>query len=114
MSSKSNMIESCNWDYGPEALLFNTLQEKLNTHLMYQETMEFDNVYTGVCSWCCEITIDTKNSSLISWQVMFFNREKSTMENFYIPTIKVLERKLLAPSSHGPLYLYKEKIVQYS
>ena len=68
--------------------------------------MEFDNVYTGVCSWCCEIAIGTKNSSLISWQVMFFNREKSTMENFYIPTIKVLERKLLVPSSHGPPPLF--------
>ena len=34
VSSKSNMIESCSWDYGPETLLFNTLQEKLNTDLM--------------------------------------------------------------------------------
>ena len=34
VSSKSDMIESCGWDYGPEALLFNTLWEKLNTHLM--------------------------------------------------------------------------------
>ena len=76
--------------------------------------MEFDNVYTWVCSWCYEIAIGTKNSSLISWQVMFFNCEKSTMENFYIPTINVLERKLLAPSSHGPPYLYKGKRVQYS
>ena len=71
--------------------------------------MEFDNVYTGVCSWCCEIAIGTKNSSLISWQVMFFNREKSTMENFYIPTIKVLERKLLVPSSHGPPLFIQRK-----
>ena len=54
--------------------------------------MEFDIVYTGVCYWCCEIAVGTKNSSLISWQVMFFKREKSTMENFYIPTINVLER----------------------
>ena len=74
--------------------------------------MEFDNVYTGVCSWCCEIAIGTKNSSLISWQVVFSNHEKYTMENFYIPTINVLKRKLLAPSSHwdlGPPYLYKGK-----
>ena len=72
--------------------------------------MEFDNVYTGVCSWCCEIAIGTKNSSLISLQVMFFKCEKSTMENFYVPTINVLEGKLLAPSSHWdpPIYT-KEK-----
>ena len=59
---------------------------------------------------CCEIVVGTKNSSLISWQVMFFKREKSTMENFYGPTINVLERKLLAPSSHWdpPIYT-KEK-----
>ena len=76
--------------------------------------MEFDNVYTEVCSWCCEIATGNKNSSLISWQVMFFNCEKSTTENVYIPTINVLERKLLAPSSQGPPYLYKEKRVQYS
>ena len=69
--------------------------------------MGFDTVYTGVCSSCCEIDVGTKNSSLISWQVMFFKREKSTMEKFYVPTIKVLERKLLVPSSHGPPYLYK-------
>ena len=77
--------------------------------------MEFDTVYTGVCSWYCEIAIGTKNSSLISWQVMFFNIKKSTMENFYVPTINVLERKLLAPSSHWdpPIYT-KEKKVQYS
>ena len=77
--------------------------------------MEFDTVYTGVCSSCCEIDVGTKNSSLISWQVMFFNCEKYKMENFYIPTINVLERKLLAPSSHWePPYLYKGKMVQYS
>ena len=49
---------------------------------------------------------------MISWQVMSFNREKSTMENFYVPTINVLERILLAPSSHWdggtPIYT-KEK-----
>ena len=41
---------------------------------------------------------------------MFFKCEKSTMENFYVPTINVLERKLLAPSSHWdpPIYT-KEK-----
>ena len=41
---------------------------------------------------------------------MFFNREKSTMEKFYVPTINVLETKLLAPSSHWdpPIYT-KEK-----
>ena len=101
VSSKSNMIESCSWDYGLETLLFNTLWEKLNTaHLMQQETMEFDIVHTGVCSWCCEIAVGTKNSSLISQRVMFFKRENSTMENFYVPTINILERKLLAPSSH--------------
>ena len=41
--------------------------------------MEFDTVYTGVCSSCCEIDVGTKNSSLISWQVMFFKREKSLL-----------------------------------
>ena len=37
---------------------------------------------------------------------MFFKREKSTIENFYVPTINVLKRKLLAPSSHWdpPIY----------
>ena len=41
---------------------------------------------------------------------MFFNREKFTMENFYVLTINILERKLLAPSSHWdpPIYT-KEK-----
>ena len=71
--------------------------------------MEFDTVYTGVCSSCCEIDVGTKNSSLISWQVMFFKREKSTMEKFYVPTINVLERKLLAPSSHwDPLFIQRK------
>ena len=72
--------------------------------------MEFDTVYTGVCSWCYEIVVGTKNSNLISWPVMFFNHEKSTMENFYIPIINVLKRKLLALSSHWdpPIYT-KEK-----
>ena len=72
--------------------------------------MEFDTIYIGFFSWCCEIAIGTKNSSLISWQVIFFKCEKSTMENFYVPTINVLERKLLAPLSHwDPPYLYKGK-----
>ena len=44
--------------------------------------MEFDTVYAGVCSWCREIAVGTKNSSMISWQVMFFKREKSRMEKF--------------------------------
>ena len=109
VSSKSNMIESCSWDYGPKALLFNFLLEKLNTHLMLHETMEFNTVYTGVCSWCCEIAVGTKNSSLISWQVMFLKHEMSTMENFYVPTINVLERKFLAPSSHwDPLFIQRK------
>ena len=72
--------------------------------------MEFDTVYIGVCSWCCEIAVGTKNYRLINWQVMFFKREKSTMENFYVPTINVLERKLLASLSHwDPLIYTKEK-----
>ena len=56
------------------------------------------------------IAVGTKNYRLISWQVMFFKRKKSTMENFYVPTINVLETKLLAPSSHWdpPIYT-KEK-----
>ena len=54
--------------------------------------MEFDTVYTGVCSWCCEIAIGTKNSRFISLQAMFFKRDMSTMENVYVPTINVLER----------------------
>ena len=32
VSSKSNMIESCSWDYDLEALLFNTLWEKYLGH----------------------------------------------------------------------------------
>ena len=72
--------------------------------------MEFDTVYTEVCSLCCEIIVGIKNTSLISWQVMFFKHEKSTMENFYVPTINVLDRKLLAPSSHqNPPIYSKEK-----
>ena len=41
---------------------------------------------------------------------MFFNREKFTIEKFYVPTINVLEKKLLAPSSRWdpPIYT-KEK-----
>ena len=41
---------------------------------------------------------------------MFFNREKSTMKNFYISPKNVLERKLLASLSHWdpPIYM-KEK-----
>ena len=72
--------------------------------------MEFDTVYTRVCSWCCEIAIGTKNCSFISLQVMFFKFDKSTMENYYVPTINVFERKLLALSSHWdpPIYT-KEK-----
>ena len=34
-----------------------------------------------------EITISTKNSSMISWQVMLFKRENSRMENFQVPTM---------------------------
>ena len=63
VSSKSNMIESSNWDYGLEALLLNTFREKLNTHLMLQQTMEYDNEYIGFCSWlvgksCSEFKYD--------------------------------------------------------
>ena len=62
-----------------------------------------------VCFGCCEIAVGTKNSSLISWQVMFFKHEKSTMENFYVPTINVLERKLLAPHPSGtPLFIQRK------
>ena len=71
--------------------------------------MEFDTVYIGVCSWCCEIAVGTKNSSLINWQVMFFNGEKSTMKNFYVPTINVLERKLLAPNPIGTSLFIQSK-----
>ena len=59
--------------------------------------MEFDIVYIGVCSWHCEIAIGTKNSSFISLQIMFFKYDKSTMENFYVPTLNVFDRKLLDP-----------------
>ena len=63
--------------------------------------MEFDTEYIGVCSWCREIVVDTKNSSMISWQVMFFKRKKSRMEK---------TRKLLAPHPIGTPYIYtKEK-----
>ena len=37
---------------------------------------------------------------------MFFNGEKSTMKNFYVPTINVLERKLLASSFHWDPFIY--------
>ena len=71
--------------------------------------MEFDTVYTEVCSLCCEIIIGTKNTSLISWQVMFFKHEKSTMENFYVPTINVLKKIFLALSSHwDPLFIQRK------
>ena len=40
---------------------------------------------------------------------MFFNHEKYTIENFYIPKINVLERKLLAPSSHWDPPTYTRK-----
>ena len=53
--------------------------------------MKFDTEYTGVCSWCCEIASGTKSFSLISWQVTFFNHERFTMENFYVPTINEKE-----------------------
>ena len=41
---------------------------------------------------------------------MFFKRDKSTLEKFYVTKINVFERKLLAPSSHWdpPIYT-KEK-----
>ena len=41
---------------------------------------------------------------------MFFKREKSTMKIFYVPTINVLERKLLTSLFHWdpPIYT-KEK-----
>ena len=41
---------------------------------------------------------------------MFFKREKSMMENFYVPIINVLEKKLLASLFHWdpPIYT-KEK-----
>ena len=42
---------------------------------------------------------------------MLFKSEKSTMKNFYISTINVLERKLLAPPSHWDTPNYtKEKM----
>ena len=75
--------------------------------------MEFDTVHTGVCSWCCEIAIGTKISSMISWKVMFFKYEKSKIENF-LCFHNVLER-IASPSSHwDPPYLYKGKMVQFS
>ena len=76
--------------------------------------MEFDTVYTGFCSWCYEIAVGIKNSSLISSQVMFFKHEKSTIENLYVPTINILKRKMLVPYPIRTPYLYKGKNVQYS
>ena len=57
------------------------------------------------------LDIVTKKSSLISCQVMFFKREKSTIENFYVPTINIWERKLLAPTSHWdpPLFIQRKE-----
>ena len=46
---------------------------------------------------------------MISWKVMFFKREKSRMEDFYLCFNNVLVRKLLAPISLGTPYLYKGK-----
>ena len=41
---------------------------------------------------------------------MYFKFDKSTMENFFVPTINVFERKLLAMSFHWDLPIYtKEK-----
>ena len=53
-----------------------------------------------------------KNSGMISWQVMFFNLEKSRMENFDLCSYnKRFGEKIVNPLIQlGPLYLYpKEK-----
>ena len=53
-----------------------------------------------------------KHSSMISWQVMFFKREKSRMENFNLCSYnKYFGEKILNPLIQlGSLYLYpKEK-----
>ena len=53
-----------------------------------------------------------KNSSMISWQVMFFKREKSRIENFNLCFyIKYFGEKIVNPNIQlGPIYLYpKEK-----
>ena len=58
-----------------------------------------------------------KNSSMISWQVMFFKCEKSRVENFNLYSYnKYFGEKILNPLIQlGPLYLYpKKKKVQFS
>ena len=53
-----------------------------------------------------------KHSSMISWQVKFFKREKSVMENFDLCSYnKHFGEKIVNPLiQFGPLYLYpKEK-----
>ena len=49
-----------------------------------------------------------KHSSMISWQVMFFKREKSRMENFNLCSYnKCFGEKIVNPLIQlGPLYLY--------
>ena len=49
-----------------------------------------------------------KNSGMISWQVMFFKREKSRMENFDLCSYnKRFGEKIVNPLIQlGPLYLY--------
>ena len=69
--------------------------------------MEFDTVYTRVCSWCCEIAVGTKISNMISWKVMFFKCEKSRMENF-LCSHNVLERNASSSSHWNPLIYTKE------
>ena len=48
-----------------------------------------------------------KNSGMISWQVMFFNVKSLEWKTLiYVPTINVLERKLLTPSSYWGSSIY--------
>ena len=79
VSSKSSMIESYSWDYGPEALLFNAFQEKLNSFDVIGDYGIWHCIHWGLLLMLW-IAIGTKNSSFISLQVMFFKCDKSTME----------------------------------
>ena len=116
-----HMLESCSWDHGPEGLPFNTLCEKLIRH-SFDVIGLGDNEMWRRIQWglflmlwnCCRYSLKTllwlvgKSCSLsvksLEWKILIF-----------VPTINVLERKLLAPLSYwDPHYLYKGKMVQFS
>ena len=71
--------------------------------------MKFDTVYNGfVLDVVKLLQVMIKHSSMISWQVMFFKREKSRMENFNLcSNNKCFGEKIVNPLIQlRPLYLY--------